>query len=409
MNHEIRAYDEHADLDAAVRTWMEVGWIESAAKRSSVAAAMASANTEVGLIGDEPECFVCWTPGTIRYETTDLSLCAITAVTTSLVGRKLGLASRMTARALTDAAESGCAVAALGIFEQGFYDKLGFGTADYDHRISFDPTTLMVDHVPYRPPVRVTMDDWADMHHAMSHRMRSHGSLVLSPSRNFEAEVGFHDRPIALGYRDKEGTLTHFIYGDMKGEHGPWRIDAVAYQNTGQLLELLRLLRELGDQIRSVRIIEPAHVQLQALLRNPMREADRSEDSDLESFNHSVAWWQFRILDVEACVSARSWFGEPVRFNLTLTEPAESRLTGGWPGVGGDYTIEIGSESRATRGHTAGLPMLTAGVGAFTRLWFGVRSPSVLAVSDHIEATPGLLAQLDQALLLPKPTSGWLF
>jgi len=409
MDHVIRAYDEQIDLDAAVRTWREVGWIESAEKRSEVAAAMAAANTEVGVLHNEPECFVCWVPGTIRYETTDLSLCAITAVTTSHVGRKLGFASTMTARALTHAVEAGCAVAALGIFEQGFYDKLGFGTADYDHRISFDPATLMVDHVPYRPPVRVGTDDWADMHQAMSNRMMSHGSIVLSPPRMIKAEVGLADNPFALGYRDDQGTLTHFIYGEMKGEHGPWRINALAYRSTDQLLELLRLVRELGDQVRSVAMMEPARVQLQALLANPMREADRSAGSDHETFNRSVAWWQFRILDVEACVAARSWIGRPLRFNLTLTDPAESRLEGAWPGVGGDYTIEIGAKSRATRGHADGLPLMTAGAGAFSRLWFGVRSPSVLAVSDRIEAPPGLMADLDEAMRLPRPVAGWLF
>jgi len=409
MDHVIRPYDEQIDLDAAVRTWREVGWIDSPERRSEVAAAMAAANTEVGVLHNEPECFVCWVPGTIRYEITDLSLCAITAVTTSHVGRKLGFASTMTTRALTHAAEAGCAVAALGIFEQGFYDKLGFGTADYDHRISFDPATLMVDHVPYRPPVRVGTDDWADMHQAMSNRMMSHGSIVLSPPRMIEAEVGLADNPFALGYRDDQGTLTHFIYGEMKGEHGPWRINALAYRSTDQLLELLRLVRELGDQVRSVAMMEPAHVQLQALLANPMREADRSAGSDHETLNRSVAWWQFRILDVEACVAARSWIGRPLRFNLTLTDPAESRLDGAWPGVGGDYTIGIGAESRATRGHADGLPLMTAGVGAFSRLWFGVRSPSVLAVSDRIEAPPGLMADLDEAMRLPKPVAGWLF
>jgi len=48
-------------------------------------------------------------------------------------------------------------------------------------------------------------------------------------------------------------------------------------------------------------------------------------------------------------------------------------------------------------------------VGAFTRLWFGVRSPSVLAVSDRVEATPGLLDELDEAMRLPKPVAGWPF
>ncbi len=400
---------------------------------------------------------VQWAPGTIRYEATDLPMCAITAVTTSHIGRKQGFASKMTTRALEQGVADGCAVGALGMFEQGFYDLLGFGTAAYDHQLSFDPASLMVDHVPYRPPTRITMDQWPEMHQALAGRMVSHGSVVVAPPGLVEAEVRFVDSPFALGYRDSEGVLTHFVYGQLKGEYGPWKIGAIAYQNTEQLLELLRLLRELSDQFRSVKMVEPVHIQLQAMLRNPIREASRSERSEHESVNRSIAWWQLRMLDVEACVAARHWVGEPVRFNLTLTDPLEDRLKGAWRGVAGDYTVVVGPESHASRGHTPGLPMMSAGVGSFTRLWFGVRPPSTIAVSDAIsrtasgtgpEARPGaasdaasdaasgaasgtasdaasgtvsgrvlagvdapaeLLAALDDALLLPKPVPGWAF
>ena len=100
--------------------------------------------------------------------------------------------------------------------------------------------------------------------------------------------------------------------------------------------------------------------------------------------------------------------GEPVSFNLTLTDPVEPRLDGEWRGVGGDYTIVVGAESRATRGHSAGLPTLQSGVGAFTRLWFAVRPPSVLAVTDDVDGPAQLFAALDDALRLPTPiVGGW--
>ncbi len=409
MDQQIRRYDEELDLDAVARIWQEVGWLSSLDKLPALKTYLAAAHTEVGLLADEAECMVQWAPGTIRYQATDLELCAITGVTTSHIGRKQGFASNMTARALDQGRASGCAVAALGMFEQGFYDLLGFGTATYDHRLTFDPSALMVEHVPYRPPVRITINESADIHQAMAGRMLSHGSVVVAPPGLVEGDIGFGDKPFALGYRDDNGTLTHFIYGDLKGEYGPWRIHAIAYQNNQQLLELLRLMRELSDQIRSVRIMEPVHVQLQALLRNPIRELARSERSDHESSNQSIAWWQLRILDLEASVAARNWVGEPVRFNLTLTDPLEKRLSGSWQGAAGDYTITIGAPSHATRGHTAGLPRLSAGVGSFTRLWFGVMPPSAIAVSDRIDAPDELLAALDDALLLPKPVPGWSF
>lgn len=409
MDHRIRRYDEALDLDAVTRIWLEVGWLSGVDKKSALKALISTINTEVGLINDEAECMVNWAPGTIRYQATDLELCAITGVTTSHIGRKQGFASTMTARALEQGAAAGCAVGALGMFEQGFYDLLGFGTAAYDHELSFDPSTLMVDHIPYRPPVRLSIDHWADMHKAMATRMRSHGSIVLAPPRLIEGEFGLGDNSFALGYRDDDGTLTHFIYGQLKGEYGPWKIEAIAYQDSYQLLELLRLLRELSDQIRSVVIVEPAHVQLQALLKNPVRELSRSKRSDHESFNHSIAWWQLRMLDVQSCVAARHWAGEPVRFNLTLTDPLADRLSGDWRGVAGDYTITVGEQSEAVRGHTDGLPAMRTGVGAFTRLWFGVRPPSVIAVSDPVDAPVDLLARLDEALLLPRPVPGWNF
>ena len=409
MDHRIRPYDEALDLDAVARIWSEIGWLDSVERKPALKAFLAAGNTEVGIIGDEAECMVTWSPGSIRYQVTDLPICAVTAVTTSHVGRRQGLATAMTSRALAQGADTGSVVAVLGMFEQGFYDLLGFGTAAYDHRLSFDPASLMVDHIPYRPPTRLTTDEWADLHHALVNRMPAHGSVVLTPPGLIEGEVGFGENPFALGYRDDDGTLTHFVYGQMKGAYGPWHLNTYAYQNTEQLLELLRLLRELSDQVRSVRMMEPAHIQLQAMLKNPIREGDRSTRSDHESSNRSIAWWQLRMLDVAACVAARCWVGEPVLFNLTLTDPLESRLDGGWQGVGGDYSITIGTESRATPGHTDGLPTLRAGVGPFTRLWFGVRAPSTIAVSDDIEAPLDLLTALDEALLLPKPVAGWAF
>jgi len=409
MDDRIRAYDEDVDLDAVLRIWNEIGWLDGADKKAALKTALAAGNTEVGVLDDEAECMVTWAPGSIRYQTTDVPMCVVTAVTTSHVGRRQGFASQMTTRALSQGADAGCAVAVLGMFDQGFYDKLGFGTAAYDHRLSFDPASLMVDHVPFRPPTRITMDEWADMHSALTNRMLSHGSVVIDPPEVVQAEVAFGDNPFALGYRDDDGKLTHFIYGQMKAAYGPWHIDALAYQNTDQLLELLRLLRELSDQCRSVRIMEPPDIQLQTMLKYPMRESDRSNRSDHESLNRSMAWWQLRMLDVEACVAARHWMGERVQFNLALTDPIENRLDGTWQGVGGDYTITVGADSRASRGHTDGLPIMRTGVGPFTRLWFGVRSPSVVAVSDEVDAPRELLVALDDALLLPKPVPGWAF
>jgi hypothetical protein len=60
-------------------------------------------------------------------------------------------------------------------------------------------------------------------------------------------------------------------------------------------------------------------------------------------------------------------------------------------------------ESTAVSGKDNNLPTLSASVGAFTRMWLGVRPPSGLAVTDQLSGPPELMAALDQLLRLPQP------
>ena len=99
-----------------------------------------------------------------------------------------------------------------------------------------------------------------------------------------------------------------------------------------------------------------------------------------------------------------------VRFNLCLDDPIERYLNGGtWRGVGGDYVVTLGGESHAAPGGEVALPTLAASVGAFTRLWLGVRPATGLAVTDDLAGPPDLLAQLDRVLCLPEPKPDWDF
>ena len=260
MGPVFRPYDE-ADFDAVVRMWREVGWIEDSDEHQDALQAFLSAGSaEVAVVDDEAECLVHCAPGSIHYIGRPLPLCAITAVTTSLVGRRQRLASTLTARALQQGAAEGAAVAALGMFEQGFYDRFGFGTASYDHELSFDPSTLDVGHVPYRVPVRFGIADAADFHAALMRRLRSHGAIDLDPVGVHAAEMGWADNLVGLGYRDDDGRVTHGFWGSTQGEYGPLRVTALTYETLDQLLEVLRLLRELGDQIRTVKILSLIHI-----------------------------------------------------------------------------------------------------------------------------------------------------
>ncbi|MEM9133775.1 MAG: GNAT family N-acetyltransferase [Actinomycetota bacterium] len=406
---EFRPYERETDLEAAARIWYEIGWIEDTEKTEALGGFLDAGNVEVAVMNGEAECLVHWSPGSVRYQDEQLSMGAITAVTTSQIGRKRGFASSLTASALAQAAEAGHAVAMLGMFEQGFYDRFGFGTGAHELTVSFDPGRLDIGHVPYRVPERIPLDAHVDFHAAMAGRLTSHGSVVLDAPDLFAADIGLNTKMFALGYRDDGGALTHFLAGSLDQGHGPWDIRFLAYRNTEQLLELLRLLKELSDQIRLVKVAEPAHVQLQALQREPIRERWQSKGAERESSTRADAWYQLRMLDVDACVSARRWIGPPVRFNLTLHDPLGDRRDGPWPGVGGEYTVTFGETSGAAPGHRAGLPTLDAGIGAFSRLWFGVRPATVLATTDRLAGPQGLLRDLDAALALPHPVLGWEF
>ena len=407
MSIPVRAY-EAADLDSVVRIWREIGWIDDTDRQAeALGHFMEIGHSNVALIDGAAECMVHWTPGSIRYESTDLPLCAVTAVTTSRVGRKLDLASRMTAMALAEGAAAGCAVAALGMFEQGFYDRVGFGSGSYEHVFTLDPNSLRVD-TPYRSPVRLGTDDWRDIHAAMQSRRRTHGAVCLDPAGSVRADLGFHEKPFGLGYRDGDGRLTHFLFGEAKGEHGPYEVTWMGYETVHQLMELLRLMRELGDQIASVKLAEPAGFQLQDLVTKPVRQELRSEGSEHATGCRAMAWWQLRILDLEACVAARCWDGPTVAFDLRLTDPLAGRSDLDWSGVGGDYTVTVGEKSTIEPGH-GGLPRLETTVNAFSRMWFGVRPATTLSMTDTLSAPVELLDQLDRALLLPPPVPGLNF
>jgi len=69
--------------------------------------------------------------------------------------------------------------------------------------------------------------------------------------------------------------------------------------------------------------------------------------------------------------------------------------------------ITLGPSSRVESGTDADLPTLTASVGAFTRMWLGVRPATGLAMTDDLAGPPELLRALDLTLRLPDPKLDW--
>ncbi len=434
---EIRRYKRERDLRAIQRIWYEIGWIDSKRGERALADFLSTGSCLTAVLNGEAECIVHTSPGAMRYVNPlrnrrlnpslapevddDLPMCAVTAVTTSRIARRLGLALRLTARQLAAGAQGGAALAVLGAFDQGFYDRLGFGTGSYDHFIRFDPATLGVD-VPFRPPKRLTAKDWQAVHGAMVGRRRGHGGCVLNEPVLMKAELGLRPNGFGFGF-ETDGALSHCVWlREKNAEHGPYRVEMLAYQDGGQLMELMALLKSLGDQVSLIDMPEPPDIQLQSLLRQPFRNRRNTRNSDFAAAHDAEAWWQLRVLDLPACVERRYWPGEPVRFNLTLTDPVTDHLPAGtWGGCGGDYWISVGPSSHATPGHRDDLPTLHATVGAFSRLWFGVAPASSLAITDGLrmeeatnpdapDASPSnLYERLDDALCMPTPRLGWDF
>ena len=406
-----RLYDRERDQEAVRRIWREIRWITKDVHEHGMDCFLDNSRALVADLDDAAECLAVATPATLRYLDEDLRLSAVTAVTTSHIARKQGLAKRLTASLIAEEAADGALVSGLGMFEQGFYNLLGFGSGGYEHWRSFDPAHLTVT-TRARVPRRLMLDDWALVHEAMMNRQRGHGACSLLPPPIMHAEMLWAEDGFGLGYCDGPGgELTHFFWGEGKGEHGPYKLRYVAYQNAEQFLELMALLKGLGDQVRLVQMREPRDIQLQDLLRHPFRQWHVTRKSEFANECTTSAYWQMRICDLPGCLARTHLRRDPARFNLVLHDPIEAHLDAGaaWRGLSGSYVVTLGPDSHAEPGNAADLPTLTASVGAFTRLWLGVRPATGLAVTDALSGPVSLLKTLNNILCLPDAKPDWDF
>lgn len=405
-----REYDPEKDFEACVRVWSQVGWMEEKSWEKAMEIFLQGCRVLVGEQNGRIEALVNSTPGTVRYLERDVSLCAVCGVTTGYSARRRGLAGRLTAELIAMDAAEGAEMAGLGIFDQGYYDKLGFGTGPYEIFMGFDPATLDLGIDP-PPPVHLTAEDWELVHRSRQRRLLVHGNTTLRRPEVTRGEMLWSTGGFGLGYMDREGELLshHFWCGTAKGEHGPYTIHWMAYRNYFQLLELLALIRNLGDQVHLVKMGEPQAVQLQDFIRTPFRSQRKTKKSSYEAFSRAMAYWQVRICDLMACMARTSLDGEPVTFNLRLRDPIEKYLDedAPWRGIAGDYVVTLGPESAAEKGHNRSLPLMEASVGAFSRMWMGVRPASGLRVTDDLCAPESLIERLDRLIRLPVPRIDW--
>lgn len=103
--------------------------------------------------------------------------------------------------------------------------------------------------------------------------------------------------------------------------------------------------------------------------------------------------------------------GDKVGFNLRLSDPIDSLLDekAPWRGLTVNYVVRLGPLSSIETGIDETLPTLVATIGAFTRMWLGVRLATSLAITDQLSAPQELLEKLDWILRLPEPKLDWGF
>ncbi len=397
-----------ADFAAILRTWQEVGWVEWEGDRRGLETLIGASHTHVADLhgGAEGACMV--QDGTLLHEDTELPVAIVGSISVSRVARRRGLGAALCAAGVAERAAAGSAVAFLGTFDQGFYDRLGFGSGPYVHEWTLDPADLRVD-VPERAPIRLGPQDSERMHRNRLARFRGHGAVSVMHAGVTRSEAALTRRGFGLGYAAPSGELTHHVWMEANGEHGPYRAHWMAWRTPRELDELLGLIRSLGDQIHAVTVQDPPGIQLQDLISRPMHGYRTRKGGDFWQRPFSVAWWQARILDLPRCVAALHCPGPALRFGLELHDPITTWLPEGasWRGVDGGWTVELGETSVATPGLARGLPVLRAGVAEFTRFWLGALSARSLSATARFEAPESLLADLDRRVRLPSPHVDW--
>lgn len=404
-----RDYVKERDKDAVYRIWYETGWLKKEQKEAMDLFLEGSKEILVADIDGEPECLVTTVPAVIQYQDNELPLSCITAVTTSRIARKQGFASKLAAKAVARDVSQGFIVSGLGMFEQGFYNRLGFGTGSYEHWYSFDPSTVDVDVEP-RVPKRITAEDWEDVYKNLKNRMKKHGYVTFTEKKGTKGMLKWDEKSFGLGYYDDDGELSHHIWFVVKDTHqGPYWVRWMAFQNYDQFLELMGLIKNLGDQVKLISMNEPSGIQLQDLLKEPFRRRRVTEKSKFENRLSASAYWQIRINDLQRCLEKTSFDGDEVDFNLKLHDPIEELLENdpSWKGISGRYVVHMGKKSWAEEGEDMSLPTLEADVGAFSRMWLGVRPATGLSVTDKLSGPKDLLEKLDKIICLPDPHPDW--
>ncbi len=407
----IRPYADN-DLDQCLRIFHEVGWMEGEdTDKEAFEAYTSDSKLNVVELDGEVEVLVLTRTGSMRYLGNDIPVSGVTGVVASRVARTRGWSLKTTAHAIAETVEAGAQLSVLGIFDQGYYDKIGFGILPY-HRVStFDPAMLKVPKLT-RTPVRLKKEDAKEMHECRLRRLRGHGACNIDGEGITACELVWEPKgAFGLGFRNEHGVLTHFLWCKAKGEHGPYNIMCTAYESYDQFVELLSLLKSLSDQVYGIRMADPPRLQMQDFLDRPMATRGSRKGGEFDCSELSVAWMQLRVNDIESCVKNMRLPCEPLSFQLRIDDPIQQYLPedATWTGEGGDWIITLGKESSAVRGTDSHLPVLTSSINGFSRLWIGAANASALQAVGQLSGEDSLLQQLDEYIQLPTPVIDWDF
>ncbi len=406
----IRPY-EPKDKAHCLRILREVGWMEGKDIDKDVFDGYVSDTKSLVTEQDgEVEVLVLTRSGQVMYLNTDLPMSAVTGVLTGRVARMKGHALKTTALGIAHSAMDGAAVSMLGMFDQGYYNKLGFGTLGYHRSSTIDPANLKVPKLS-RAPKRLTKEGAKKIHSCRRNRKRVHGGCNLDGIGSTACELAWIENSFGLGFENYKGDLTHFVWLKPKGEHGPYYCWCYAWQTPEQLVELFSVLKSLSDQVHGVRLSEPAGFQLQDFLERPFATLRSRKGSDFDGSPRTKACTQCRILNVATCIGAMRLQGESVTFQLSLTDPIAQYLPEdcSWQGTAGDWIVTFGESSSAVKGKDDSLPLLSCAINDLSRLWIGAATAQALATVGTLEASLELISAIDSIVHLPPPFEDWDF
>ncbi len=407
MNY--RQYNAETDFEAIKQIYKEIGWVKSELG-DRIEFFFSESRTIVADLNNSPESAVVSSLGHMRYLEEELEFSSVDAVTTSLIARRQKLAANLTAAKIALDAQDGAEICGLGMFEQGFYNQLGFGTGPYEHKLFISPSSINVDLDP-NPPIRLKGSDYEIIHKSLVNRRRQHGSLNL-PISSTRLELMIEEDTMGFGYMDGSNDLTHHVmlFGTST-ENGPYQIMWTCFRDKTQFLELMALVKSFGDQVHLVTMLEPPNVNMQDLLIKPFAHQLMTSKSEFQNCNQANAFWQLRILDLEKCLSKTHIPNPGIKFNVEIHDPISKHLDDdhwSWKGINGQFIVSVGEESNVKKGYQQNLPVLKCSIGAFTRLWMGILPATSLCMTDDFSGDHQLIRDLDDVFRLPTPRIDWV-